>query len=317
MRTLDLSDPRILDQSLVVSASAGSGKTFTLTVLVTARLGRGDIRPWEILATTFSETSAADLRERLLRPLDLLSALDEAAWQHLLPHLETPVAKDLEGILKDLPTIQHLKKSAGEVAQAAAHWLGAPWIASPTKARAFWRRVRREAELLQVSTIHSLAMRVLTKGEGSNDTILDVRHPSLLRLLRLTVRESLTLPSGHADEVPARLLLAWAEQNWEALSQGFDNHLDALGHLKGEDPSHHRDALTHALAAGPDGPGALRGECGAGQASQRQGPPQLQEGEPPPGPRRRRRSADEPPLGPGPERARVESAPGLLLRRLL
>ena len=76
MRTLDLSDSRILDQSLVVSASAGSGKTFTLTVLVTARLGRGDIRPWEILATTFSESSAADLRERLLRPLDLLSALD-------------------------------------------------------------------------------------------------------------------------------------------------------------------------------------------------------------------------------------------------
>ena len=248
MRTLDLSDSRILDQSLVVSASAGSGKTFTLTVLVTARLGRGDIRPWEILATTFSESSAADLRERLLRPLDLLSAWDEAAWQILLPHLEAPVAKDLEAILKDLPSLQHLKKSVGEVAQAAAHWQDGPWLASPAKARAFWRRLRREAELLQVSTIHSLAMRVLSKGEGSNDTILDVRHPSLLRLLRLTVRESLTLSSGHADEVPARLLLAWAEQNWEALSQGFDNHLDALGHLKSEDPSHYRNALTLALA---------------------------------------------------------------------
>ncbi len=76
MDTLDLSKSNILAQSLVVSASAGSGKTFTRTVLVTARLGRGDIRPWEILATTFSEASAADLRERLLRPLDLLSALD-------------------------------------------------------------------------------------------------------------------------------------------------------------------------------------------------------------------------------------------------
>ena len=248
MRNLDLSDPRILDQSLVVSASAGSGKTFTLTVLVTARLGRGDIRPWEILATTFSETSAADLRERLLRPLDLLSALDEAEWHMLLPHLEAPAADDIELLLKGLPTIQHFKKSAGEVAHAAAHWQGASWLDSPAKARAYWRRVRREAELLQVSTIHSLAMRVLSKGEGSSDTILDVAHPSLLRLLRQTVRESLTLPSGHADEGPARLLLAWAEQNWEALSQGFDNHLDALGHLKGEDPNHHRDALTRALA---------------------------------------------------------------------
>lgn len=248
MRTLDLGDPRILDQSLVVSASAGSGKTFTLTVLVTARLGRGDIRPWEILATTFSEASAADLRERLLRPLDLLSALDEAAWQHLLPHLDAPVASDLEGILRNLTAIQHVKKSTGEVVQAAAHWQGAPWVGSPAKARSFWRRVRREAELLQVSTIHSLAMRVLAKGEGSSDTILDVRHPSLLRLLRLTVRESLTLPPGHPDEVPARLLLAWAEQNWEALSQGFDNHLDALGHLRGEDPLLFRQALVRALA---------------------------------------------------------------------
>ncbi|MCE1204563.1 MAG: UvrD-helicase domain-containing protein [Holophagaceae bacterium] len=249
MRTLDLNDSCLVDQSLVVSASAGSGKTFTLTVLVTARLGRGDIRPWEILATTFSETSAADLRERLLRPLDLLSTLDEPAWQALLPHLQAPVAKDLEALLKDLPIIQHLKKSSGEVAQAAAHWESAPWTASPGKARAFWRRVRREAELLQVSTIHSLAMRVLSQCEGNHDTILDVRHPSLLRLLRLTVREALTLPTNHADEVPARLLLAWAEQNWEELSQGFDNHLDALGHLKGEDPSRHREALTHALAA--------------------------------------------------------------------
>ena len=79
MRILDLSDPQILNQSLVVSASAGSGKTFTLTGLVTANLGREDIRPYEILATTFSEASAADLRERLLRPLDLLAALDDQA----------------------------------------------------------------------------------------------------------------------------------------------------------------------------------------------------------------------------------------------
>ncbi len=248
MRNLDLSDPRILDQSLVVSASAGSGKTFTLTVLVTAQLGRGDIRPWEILATTFSEASAADLRERLLRPLDLLSALDESAWQELLPHLEAPVVKDLEVILKGLPSIQHVKKSAGEVAQAAAHWSGGPWLGSPAKARAYWRRVRREAELLQVSTIHSLAVRVLSRGEGSGDTILDVAHPSLLRLLRQTVRESLTLPAAHPDEVAARLLLAWAEQNWEALSQGFDNHLDARGHLHIEDPVHTREALAQALA---------------------------------------------------------------------
>ncbi|MBP1771427.1 MAG: recB [Holophagaceae bacterium] len=253
MRILDLSDPLVLEQSLVVSASAGSGKTFTLSVLVTANLGRGDIRPWEILATTFSEASAADLRERLLRPLDLLAALDEAAWRTLLTSLEAPDAKALEAALatelKALPLTGRLRKSAGEVAQAAAHWAGAEWKASPARARAFWRRVRREAELLQVSTIHSLAMRVLGRGEGSSDRILDVAHPALLRLLRQMVREALTVPEGHPDEVPARLLLAWAEGNWEELSRGYDNHRDALGHLDPEDPAPHRAALDATLAA--------------------------------------------------------------------
>ena len=247
MRILDLSDPHILDQSLVVSASAGSGKTFTLTVLVTANLGRGDVRPWEILATTFSEASAADLRERLLRPLDLLASLDEAAWRALLPQLEAPIAKDIETFLKDLPLADRVKKSAGEVGQAAFHWKEATWTASPAQARSFWRRIRREAELLQVATIHSLAMRVLSRGEGSPSLILDVAHPSLLRLLRQTIRESLLVAEADPNQVPVRVLLAWTERNWEELSRSYDNHRDAMGHLDPEDPAAHRTALLEAL----------------------------------------------------------------------
>ncbi len=247
MRSLDLSDPHILDQSLVVSASAGSGKTHTLTVLVTANLGREDLRPFEILATTFSEAAAADLRERLLRPLDLLASLNDQSWRDLLALLAQWNAKEIEAFLKGLPLAQRLEKSAGEVAQAAAHWPGVSWIESPAKARAFWRRVRREAELLQVSTIHSLAMRVLGRGDGAAGTVLDVVHPALLRLLRQTVREALTLPEVHPDQVVARLLLSWAEKNWEALSRGNDNHRDAMGHLDSADPAPHRISLMAAL----------------------------------------------------------------------
>ncbi|GLH65881.1 UvrD-helicase domain-containing protein [Geothrix edaphica] len=249
MRSLDLRDPRVLDQSLVVSASAGSGKTFTLTVLVTANLGRGDIRPYEILATTFSEAAAADLRERLLRPLDLLAALDEPTWRELRPLLGQSDSKPVEALLKALPLADRLRKSAGEVGLAACHWGGAAWADSPAKARAFWRRTRREAELLQVSTIHSLALRLLGRGEGAPESLRDVAHPALLRLLRQTVREALTLPEAHPDQVPARLLLAWAERNWEDLSRGHDQHRDALGHLDPEDPAPHRAALRAALAA--------------------------------------------------------------------
>jgi exodeoxyribonuclease V beta subunit len=248
MRILDLADSLVLTHSLVVSASAGSGKTYTLTVLVTADLGREAIRPFEILATTFSEAAAADLRERLLRPLDLLASLNDATWRDLLSLFEQANTADIEAFLKGLPLAERLGKSAGEVAQAAAHWRGVAWAESPGKARTFWRRTRREAELLQVSTIHSLAMRILSRGDGAADTILDVAHPALLRLLRQTVREALTLSEGDPDLVPSKILLAWAERNWADLSRGYDNHRDALGHLDPEDPAPHRASLMAALA---------------------------------------------------------------------
>ena len=248
MRVLDLGDPQVLETSLVVSASAGSGKTFTLTVLVAASLGRGDLRSYEILATTFSEAAAADLRVRLLRPLDLLAALDESAWREALPLLGQRDVGPIEALLERLPLTDRLRKSVKEVATAASHWGSADWVGSPARARAFWRRTRREAELLQVSTIHSLAMRLLGRGEGAPDSIRDVAHPVLLRLLRQTVREVLTMPGTDPDQVPARLLLEWAERNWEALSRGYDNHRDALGHLQPEDAAPLRQQLREALA---------------------------------------------------------------------
>ncbi len=248
MRNLDLSDPHILEQSLVVSASAGSGKTFTLTVLVTANLGQGDIRPYEILATTFSEAASADLRERLLRPLDLLAALDGRAWGALLPVIGTPDLGNVETLLKGLSLPERLSKSCQEVAQAAAQWKATPWADSPAHAQAFWRRTRREAELLQVSTIHSLALGLLRQGEGAPEAILDASHPALLRLLRQTVREQLTHSEDHPDHVPSRALLAWAEQNWEKLSGGHDGHRDAMGHLELRETAYVRDACLSALA---------------------------------------------------------------------
>jgi superfamily I DNA/RNA helicase len=248
MRDLDLNDPLVLEQSLVVSASAGSGKTYTLTVLVTASLGRGQLRPYEILATTFGEASAADLRERLLRPLDLLAALDAAAWTALLPLLGQPGGSGADALLQALPLADSLRRSAKEVAQASALWAGVAWAQGPERARAFWHRVRREAELLQVSTIHALALGLLRQGEGAPEAILDSAHPALLRLLRQTGREVLTLAEDHPDQAPAQTLLAWAERAWPALSAAHDGHRDAMGLLEPEDPQPIRDAFHAALA---------------------------------------------------------------------
>jgi ATP-dependent exoDNAse (exonuclease V) beta subunit len=248
MRDLDLNDPGVLSGSLVVSASAGSGKTYTLTVLVTATLGQGEVRPFEILATTFSEAATADLRERLLRPLDLLASLDEAAWAELLPLSGEAAA--LEALTAAAPE-GRLRRACAETAQAFVFWKDAAWAGSSARAVAFWRRTRREAEGLQVSTIHGLALGLLAQGEGAPETLADVRDPALLRLLRQTVREALALPPGHPDAAPAAELLAWAEgwTGWERLSEGHDAHRDAMGHLDGAGLEALRGNLAEALGA--------------------------------------------------------------------
>lgn len=244
MRNLDLTDPLLRDGHVVVSASAGSGKTFTLTVLVCSELGIGTLRPFEILATTFSEAAASDLRARLLRPLDLLSSLDAGAWEPLLAGLGDDAA--FQKALAGLPLSPRLDKSRGEVRQAARIWTpDLPWTTTPVRAAAFWRRTRREAELLRVSTLHALALSLLKQGEGAPGDILDATHPALLRLLRQAFRSS--LGTGNPDPAAAKLLLRWAESHWEELSQAYDGHRDARGTLMHEDPTPFRVALDQAL----------------------------------------------------------------------
>ncbi len=48
--------------------------------------------------------------------------------------------------------------------------------------------------------------------------------------------------------MPAKLLLAWGERNWEELSRGHDHHRDAMGHLAVAEAAPLRVALLAALA---------------------------------------------------------------------
>src|SRR6266404_1620525 len=48
-----------------ISAGAGSGKTYRLTELLHQMLADGRVRPSGILATTFTNKAAAELRERV------------------------------------------------------------------------------------------------------------------------------------------------------------------------------------------------------------------------------------------------------------
>ncbi|MDR0498833.1 MAG: UvrD-helicase domain-containing protein [Holophagales bacterium] len=229
MKNLTFSDPNLIGHSVAVSASAGSGKTFTLTVLVLLALGRMEARAFEIFATTFSEAAAADLRERLLRPLDLLASLEPDFWGRLLP-----VSADLSDVLASLDVSPRLSKSAAELAEAIPHFGPQPWMDSPSLAQTFWRRTRREAELMQVSTLHSFALGLLRTGNGVPDRILEADHPALLRVLRHATREIADIPETHTDHTAARALLMWAEANWSEVSADYDAHRDALGQVNFE-----------------------------------------------------------------------------------
>lgn len=55
----------VLENLKLISAGAGSGKTFRLTQEMTASLVAGEARPEGIIATTFTKKAAAELRERV------------------------------------------------------------------------------------------------------------------------------------------------------------------------------------------------------------------------------------------------------------
>lgn len=250
MRDLVL-EPSRVGRSLVVSASAGSGKTFTLTALVLGTLGRGALRPHEVLATTFSEAAAADLRGRLLRPLDLLAGLEPSDWAALLPLREEAdaFARALEAL--DLP--EGCRGARAEVAAARGLWPGSEgwpaWAAAPREAWAFWRRTRREAESLRVGTLHGLALALLRTGGQAPRALCPAEHPRLLRPLRQAFRATLDLPPEHPDHPAAALLLPWVETHWEAVSRLADAHRDALGRLETPDTAPLRAAVEDALGA--------------------------------------------------------------------
>ena len=232
---LDLRDPAlaaaVADRSLVLSASAGSGKTFALVTLVLGFLGRGGRAP-DVVATTFGREAAADLRGRLLLPLDQLAAWTGSDWTAALAALGAGLEPWDAWLAGRVPPVRP------ELGVAARLWLadGLPdWTASPARARAHWVRVRREAELLQATTVHALALSVLRRRGRSEGTLLEAEDPRLLGLLRAAGRELLDLPSADPDAPAARRLWAWCEgfeegrDRWSALAGAFDAHLDALG----------------------------------------------------------------------------------------
>jgi ATP-dependent exoDNAse (exonuclease V) beta subunit len=130
---LDLSSDEF-PHGLVVEASAGTGKTYSVAAIVTLELARrDDLRIGDILITTFTRNAAAELRDRVRRRL--------AETVHMLRGTR-PDDGD--------PVVERLRRAAGPTSDA--------------ELAARIRRLERalvEFDSATISTIHGVCARVL------------------------------------------------------------------------------------------------------------------------------------------------------------
>jgi DNA helicase-2/ATP-dependent DNA helicase PcrA len=103
------------DGPLLILAGAGSGKTRTLTHRVAHLIGTCGVEPWRILAVTFTNKAAAEMRERLERllgadALPWVSTFHAACVRILRREIEALGFKSNFGIYDDRDTERLLKE---------------------------------------------------------------------------------------------------------------------------------------------------------------------------------------------------------------
>ena len=130
-----------LDGVRLIEASAGTGKTFTLTTLVTRLVIERGLTLGQILAVTFTEAATQELRARLRKRLALAADLAQA----LLAGHAPSSSEDPETTL----TLRILQRQLAQEDAARLH--------------ARLRRAENEIDLASVFTIHGFCARVLSE----------------------------------------------------------------------------------------------------------------------------------------------------------
>ena len=141
----------------LIEASAGTGKTFTLTTLFTRLVVEGQLRIGQVLAVTFTEAATQELRRRIRERLEL-------AWR--IVGTEPGKSESHEVVLTRAILERHLQGSEESAAQLA-------------------RRLRiaaEEVDLAAIFTIHGFCARVLS--EHALDSGCGFDAPELLANLR-------------------------------------------------------------------------------------------------------------------------------------
>jgi len=93
-----------LDESLFVEAAAGTGKTTELVARIVNILAAGKARVDQILAVTFTDKAAGELKLRLREELDRVRRENQGGHhlEHAIAHLEEAQINTIHGFCTDL-----------------------------------------------------------------------------------------------------------------------------------------------------------------------------------------------------------------------
>ena len=168
-RELDLDVDHAAHRRILVEASAGTGKTWTISVLYLRLIIEHGLRPEAIVVSTFTDAAAAELRERIR------ARLQWALRQCAEPASPAPDETDLQD------------------------WLGAT-LAQVSVAEAQWRLQRALAELERapIATLHALCRRILDEQALAAGTALRPGELVAGNELRAELLDDLTRWLAHA-----------------------------------------------------------------------------------------------------------------------
>ncbi|MDO4426662.1 MAG: UvrD-helicase domain-containing protein [Moraxella sp.] len=163
-----------LSGAFLIEASAGTGKTWTLTGILLRLLIEKGVRPERMLATTFTRAAAAEMQERLFERL--MAFYDVCHYLKL--HAETLYGLWREEQLAHLQNAAHqLKALADPINEQLSLWLlaGSPRLLDKTLYKV--RVLIATVDKLFIGTLDSLAQKWLREfsheiGEGQKKDIL-------------------------------------------------------------------------------------------------------------------------------------------------
>lgn len=179
------------DGTLLLEASAGTGKTYTITSLVLRAVAELGIELEQLLVVTFTRAAAAELRGRIRTRL--LAALHAA---------ETAVAADQEGTELDLEQL-----ADGD--RIVAHLLTGVDAAELRRRAARLRTAAEELDQATIDTIHGFCSATLSRAAPDVAVELDLElAEDVTGLIDELVHDHLVRELRHASDAWYRLVTA-------------------------------------------------------------------------------------------------------------